>query len=75
MNSLDILIKKHKINKTWLGAQVGLTYHAFFYALNRGLREDEIIRLETAINALGKELMNFRVPEEYRKMKGDPEKL
>jgi hypothetical protein len=75
MNSLDILIKKYKINKTWLASTVGLSYHAFLYALERGLREDEILALETSLHALGKELRSFSVPKEYRKQKIDLDKL
>ena len=75
MDDLEKLTKKFKINKTWLALTCGLSYHAFLYALERGLRESEVAAIEKALNSLSEELRDFRIPSKYLKKTIDLDQL
>jgi hypothetical protein len=65
----DYLSKKYGISKTWMASQLGMSYHAFLYALERGLTEDEVLIMEEAIRSAGKDLMAFKVPANLKQKK------
>jgi DNA-binding phage protein len=63
---LDHLSRKTGISKTWMAEQIGMSYEAFYYALQRGLRPAEIEILEAAFREVGRELIRFKVPEHLK---------
>jgi len=63
---LDYLSKKTGIPKTWMAEQLGMSKQAFDYALERGLRDDEVQVLESAFRETSHFLEHFKFPNNLK---------
>ncbi len=65
----DHLSKRYGITKTWVASQLNMSKQAFDYALERGLRPEEVEIIEQAITKAGKDLIEFKVPYTLKQKK------